>query len=78
MPIYMYECSRCLAVVERVIAYDKRDEPQNCKLCDEAMERLLVTPWTNGKPAYQMQAVLGDGQHIRGHFGKDAARKKRG
>jgi hypothetical protein len=38
------------------------------------MQRVVDLPML-GKPAYQMQAVLSDGRHIPGHFGKMAKKR---
>lgn len=78
MPIYTYKCKKCGVETERVISYDKRDYALNCQFCDGVLSRLgqLERP-TIGKPGYQMQAVLSNGAHVKGHFGKEAKRKRR-
>lgn len=78
MPLYTYECPRCEVAVDRVIKYEERDNGQfECETCGSTLRRRGVSEFCMGKPAYQMQAVLGNGDHIKGHFGKDAKRRKR-
>ena len=79
MPIYTYQCSSCGTQTDHLTSYLARDaEWFGCEKCGLRTERVKVQGWTMGKPAYQMQAVLGSGAHVKGHFGKDAARSKKG
>jgi hypothetical protein len=80
MPIYTYKCQKCGAREEHVVSYDLRDSQFHCSTTgcrgyfarDKGLERPTI-----GKPGYQMQAVLSDGSHVKGHFGKDAKRNRR-
>ncbi len=75
MPIYTYQCSKCGSLEERVTTFAKRDEAV-CDECAQPLQRSGVELFTMGQPAYQMKAIMGNGEKIAGHFGKDAARKK--
>ena len=72
MPIYEYECGSCGRRDERVVRISDRDEVSSCE-CGGAMVRDRVNKVRVGSPAYQMQAVMSDGSHVKGHFGKEAA-----
>jgi putative FmdB family regulatory protein len=75
MPMYTYTCERCHKDTECVVSYDQRDAPIRCA-CGGALRRHGVEPFKTGKPPYQMKAVMSDGSHVAGHFGKDARRKR--
>lgn len=77
MPMYEYGCGACGGKVEDITAFEKRDALRKCPACGEVMSRLVTAPKI-GKPGYQMKAVLTNGQHVKGHFGKDAKRDKSG
>lgn len=76
MPMYSYECSKCAVERELIVSYEERNHPHKCSACGTPMERLLDAPKL-GKPAYQMKAVMGNGEHVKGHFGKTAKRNKK-
>lgn len=77
MPLYTYDCPRCGCEADRVVKYEERDNGLfECEGCSSTLRRRKVSGFTMGKPAYQMQAVLSSGAHIKGHFGKDAPRKR--
>lgn len=92
MPIYTYRCRQCGLPVECVVSYADRDKPMQHEgsnelertdpayreRCGGGLEREegLESP-TIGKPAFQSAAVLGNGDHLKGHFGKEAPRRKR-
>jgi len=80
MPIYTYRCNRCGVVEDHVESYAERDQARvhepTCSgsfLREDGLERPTV-----GKAAYQMQAVLGNGLHVKGHFGKSSVSLRRG
>lgn len=75
MPMYSYRCAGCEKLFEHIQAYHERDNAPRCT-CGGKLIRAAVEGFTPGKSVYQMQAVLKNGQHIAGHFGKDAVRKK--
>ena len=89
MPIYSYRCRQCGLIEDHVVSYVDRDKfmqhdgPYECSRnyrdkCGGSLERVegLELP-TLGKPSFQTQAVLANGDHIAGHFGKEAVRRKR-
>jgi putative FmdB family regulatory protein len=75
MPIYTYQCSECGSIEERVTTFANRDAAI-CDECSQPLQRSGVELFTLGQPAYQMKAILNNGEKVPGHFGKDAARKK--
>lgn len=77
MPIYTYDCAECERVVDVLVSYQDRDGEHACSVCGGSLVRHGVSGFQLGKSAYQMQAVLANGDHIKGHFGKDAKRRKR-
>ena len=76
MPLYTFRCP-CGFEEERMLKIVERDSEFDCPSCGEPMARVLEAPKL-GKPAYQMQAVLGTGQHVKGHFGKTAPIRRKG
>lgn len=79
MPNYDYECPNCKWKGELInVAISERGD-QGCPECDEPLQSPVMkqAPAQHG-PGYQMQAVVGEGQHIKGHFGKEAKRDKSG
>ena len=75
MPIYQYECTKCGREFERVKAIRHRDELELCA-CGGNAKRVPAQA-VIGKPGSQMQAVLKNGAHLKGHFGKEAKRNGR-
>jgi putative FmdB family regulatory protein len=75
VPLYTYHCNRCQTDIERTVKLEERDN-QRCGRCKGGLERSGVECFAVGKPRYQMQAVLADGRHVKGHFGKTAALDK--
>lgn len=63
--------------MEQLVKFAERDNPQTHDGCGGSLERDtgLELPIV-GKPAFQTQAVIGNGAHVKGHFGKDSARRK--
>lgn len=76
MPLYDYRCRACGKEEERLVLADFRGE-QLCE-CTGVMDRIFAVAPKVGKERYQMQAVLSDGRHVPGHFGKEAPLFKRG
>lgn len=78
MPIYTYVCVKCGAEVEAVVSLKDRDQSLIHSCCGGVLNRLAQIERTAlGKPGYQMQAVLADGSHVKGHFGKEAKRHRK-
>ena len=68
-------CSSCGKEEEHLVSLEARNTEQiKCSECGELMVRGVDAP-VIGKSAYQMKAVMSDGSHVSGHFGK-AAKKK--
>lgn len=74
MPAYDYECPSCGWSGEiMMVPYEERHS-QACFGCGETL-RLGVGFAAIGAEPYQMKAVMRDGSHVKGHFGKDAKRR---
>jgi len=82
MPLYSYRCEneQCGLIEEHVNKWADRDVTYTCPSCESEMHLLGVTMPSklSGKEGYQMKAVLANGQHVKGHFGKSAKRRRRG
>ena len=77
MPLYTYHCEKCGYEEEEIVPYEERDTVLvMCHKCSKAMKR-GIDGAKLGSPAYQMQAVMNDGSHVKGHFNKDAKRDKK-
>ena len=78
MPVYDYECRGCDWAGEILhVRYDDRAD-QRCPNCRKKLgSPVLVTAPKVGKPGFQMGAVLRNGQHLNGHFGKESKRRKK-
>jgi putative FmdB family regulatory protein len=76
MPYYTYHCVDCEHVCEDLRKWQDRDAPMICSQCQSAMRRQAGEVVSLGKESYQMKAVMADGSHVKGHFGKEAARKR--
>jgi putative FmdB family regulatory protein len=77
MPIYTFICSGCGYQEEQLLKYQERDTPFTCPSCGDPMNRRGGEITHIGKESYQMKAVLGTGEHVKGHFGKDAKRGRK-
>lgn len=79
MPMYTYECPHCGAQAEHIVKYDERDNERCCAVedCPGKLVRAGVERVVLGKPSYQMKAVMSDGTHVSGHFGKSAALRRK-
>lgn len=77
MPVYTYDCDNCARVVDVIVSYADRDGTHLCSVCKGELIRRGVSGFRLGKPRYQMAAVLPNGDHIPGHFGKDASRRRK-
>ena len=86
-PIYTYWCRQCGMEVEHITSYANRDDQSlqhegpdgfGKERCGGKLERNegLELP-TVGQPEHQMGAILGSGAKLKGHFGKDAKRRKK-
>lgn len=86
MPMYTYRCRQCGMEVEEIVKYEERDafrqhegpDGFGKERCGGALERNEGLERTHvGESAYQMQAILSSGAKVKGHFGKEAKRKKK-
>jgi predicted nucleic acid-binding Zn ribbon protein len=76
MPAYDYKCFSCGWTGEILqVPYEERND-QPCFWCGKPLS-LQVGFRAVGAESYQMKAVMTDGSHVKGHFGKDAKRKRR-
>ena len=75
-PLYTYSCGSCGDVQEHLVSCRDRDE-LDCGRCGARLERHGVERFAIGAPAYQMGAILADGTHVPGHYGKDAKRRRK-
>ena len=71
MPLYGFVCFECDTERECMSTIDERNEVRIICKCGTRMKRKVEAP-ALGKSRYQMQAVMTDGTHIKGHFGKEA------
>ena len=77
-PLYSYKCQKCGKTVERVVKYEHRDNPwTHDDECGGKLSRGGLELCHFGKETYQCKAILGNGAHIPGHFGKEAKRRRR-
>lgn len=75
MPLYTYECKECKCREENLVSIQDRDTASFlCPECGDETIRVVDAP-VIGKPGYQMKAVMGNGEHVPGHFGKSARKK---
>lgn len=78
MPLYSYDCDRCDSRGEQIVPFAGRNEPPDkCCPCGGTWVYGGLQLCAVGKREYQMAAILGDGRHVPGHFGKSAKRRPR-
>jgi putative FmdB family regulatory protein len=77
MPIYSYTCKQCGQAVEQIVTYARRDNLAHCE-CGGELQRSGVEAFALGKPTFEMGAIMRDGSRVKGHFGKEAPKKRRG
>lgn len=80
MPMYDFICVACGVWVEQVVPYDRRDDEYDHE-CGGRLERRPAGA-KSGVGNYQMKAVITDKHdrirgHVPGHFGKEAARRRK-
>lgn len=73
--MYQYECPNGHEV-ELLIFYSDRDNAMQCEECGEALARVPTPVRTVTR--HQAGAVLSNGSTVRGHWGKDAPKKRGG
>jgi len=90
VPIFQYRCRQCGLHLEQIVKYADRDKPMqhdgpngdeglgHKSVCGGSLELIegLELP-TLAKENYQCKAILANGAHIPGHFGKEAKRRRR-
>jgi putative FmdB family regulatory protein len=74
MPLYTYRCTKCEHCEDRVNKWAERLQEYPCPECDGVLQWQGVEAPSSlsGKEGYQMNAILGNGQKVKGHFGKSA------
>jgi predicted nucleic acid-binding Zn ribbon protein len=76
MPLYTYKCE-CGYEEEEIVSYEERDTIYiSCEKCGKKLCRGIDAPKIGSEP-YKMKAVMRDGSHVKGHFGKTAKRDKK-
>jgi len=75
MPIFTFNC-KCGNVLEEICKYEDRPDKKKCD-CGKWAIRQGIELCTLGKEGYQPQAILENGDHIKGHFGKEAKRRRK-
>lgn len=78
MPLYDYRCEQCGEQREQLRAMEARDAETHVCSCGGVLRRVIVEAPKLGKERYQMKAVLNTGEHVAGHFGKQAPLYKGG
>jgi predicted nucleic acid-binding Zn ribbon protein len=82
MPIYEFKCGVCGVVVESLLSIRESTLPRTHsdlvegEPCSGELVRQLSTP-TLGRPSFEGGAVMSDGSHVRGSWGK-ANRSQKG
>ena len=77
MPAYDFECPQCGWKGEMLqVVYTERGD-QSCPRCDEPLGSPMPSAPVVHGPQYQMAAVMPNGEKIKGHFGKDAKRRRK-
>lgn len=79
MPIYTFECTGC-GYKEEVLesCRDKDTATYACPKCKEPMRwQGVELPVFKVSGNYQMKAITEQGEHVAGHFGKDAKRARK-
>jgi len=75
MPLYTFECPDCDFREETLATYAELETIKiSCPKCCTFMKRIIDAP-VIGKPAFQMGAVMDNGERIAGHFGKSAKKR---
>jgi len=75
MPLYTFVCESCGFEEEALLSVSERNTTDNrCADCGQTMVRRIDAVNFKTDP-YQMKAILSDGQHVPGHFGKTAKKK---
>lgn len=78
MPVYDYFCEQCGEHSEQLRAIESRDSQTHMCACGGVLRRVISAAPKLGKERYQMKAVLNTGEHVAGHFGKQAPLYKGG
>jgi len=74
MPLYTFRCE-CGFSDEYFLQMAKRNTAVLlCEQCGRTLQRVVDLP-VIGKPAYQMKAIMSNGQRVAGHFGKMAKKR---
>lgn len=72
MPMYIFLCVACSNEEEHLADIKDRDKVKlECSKCGSRLKRVPAAANFDVNP-YHMKAVLNNGQHVAGHFGKSA------
>ena len=74
-PIYTFNCE-CGNVLEEICKYEDIPAKKKCA-CGKFAKKQGIELVTIAKEGYQMKAIMDNGEHIAGHFGKEAKRSKK-
>ena len=75
MPLYTFYCPKCLVEDELLLSLREYENfSEKCEDCGEPLKRRMDAANFDCNP-YQMKAVMSDGRHVAGHFGKSAKKK---
>ena len=75
MPIYTFNCPSCGCSFESIHNLKNRPSKLKCA-CGKFAKRQGIELVTIAKEGYQMKAIMSNGEHVTGHFGKEAKRSK--
>jgi len=76
MPAYDYHCPSCSWSGELLqVPYENRHK-QRCPDCKKRL-KLDIGFAAIGPEPFQTKAVLSNGAHVKGHFGKEAKRRRK-
>lgn len=68
MPTYDFECKTCNKIIELVLPMKDCTNPQNCKVCDKPMNKLI------GVVSFKTDFTIGITKNYVDHYGIDAVR----
>jgi putative FmdB family regulatory protein len=62
MPLYQFDCKKCLATIDKLLSISKRNEKVVCHECGEQMTRIISCKIERVEPVWlnEMSAMLPD------------------